>query len=88
MGDVAITLKVMPESPEIDTKKMMSEISSAIKKLGINVKSIEEKPIAFGLKCLELLLVMPDQGGTDKIEETIKKIHGVASIESGDITLL
>ncbi len=88
MGDVAITLKVMPKSPEIDTTKMKSEISSAVKKLGINIKSIEEKPIAFGLKCIELLLVMPDQGGTDKIDETIRKIQGVASIESGDITLL
>ena len=54
----------------------------------MEIKSTLEKPIAFGLKFLEVLLVMPDKEGTDKIEEEIKSIEGVQSVESGDITLL
>jgi len=88
LGDVAVTLKVMPEGTEVDLEKLRTEISSVVKKLGINLKGIEEKPIAFGLKCLEVLMIMPDQGGTDKIEDAISKISGVASVEPGEITLL
>ena len=91
MGQVAVTLKIMPENPEVDLEKMKTEISSAVSKLGIELKGIEEKPVAFGLKCLEVLLIMPDapdQGGTDRIEEAIKNIPGIASVEAGDITLL
>ena len=88
MGTVAVTLNVMPNSPEVDLEKIKSEISSEANKLGIELKGIEEKPIAFGLKRLEVLLIMPDQGGTDKIEDSISKIEGVKSVESGEVTLL
>ena len=85
MGSVAVTLKVMPDSAEANLEKIKSEITSIVKNA---LKGIEEKPVAFGLKCLEVLLIMPDQGGTDKIEEEIKKIQGVASVEAGEVTLL
>lgn len=88
MGDVAVTLKVMPESPEADLEKIKAEISSVINGAGVHLKGIEEKPVAFGLKCLEVLMIMPDQGGTDELEELLRGIEGVASVEAGDITLL
>jgi len=88
MGMVAVTLNVMPESPKVDLERIKSEINSEVNKLGTELKGIEEKPVAFGLKCLEVLLIMSDQGGTDKIEESIKRIQGVASVKAGDITLL
>ena len=86
MGMVAITLKVMPDSPEADLEKIKSEISSLIK--DAEIKGIEEKPVAFGLKCLEVLLTMPDNKGTASLEDSISKIEGVASVEAGNITLL
>ena len=86
MGMVAVTLKVMPDSPQADLEKIKSEIRKCIK--DVEIKGIEEKPVAFGLKCLEVLLTMPDQGGTDNIEEAIKKIPGVVSVEAGNVTLL
>ncbi len=86
MGTVAVTLNVMPDSPEADLEKIKSEISSLIK--DAEIKGIEEKPVAFGLKRLEVLLMMPDSKGTSDIEEAISKIEGVASVEAGDITLL
>jgi translation elongation factor aEF-1 beta len=85
MGTVAVTLNVMPESAEADLEKIKSEITSIVKD---ELKGIEEKPIAFGLKRLEVLLMMPDSKGTSDIEDAISKIEGVASVEAGDITLL
>ena len=84
MGIVALTLKVMPEGPQTN----MEAIKAAIKK-EIKVKEIREKPLGFGLKYLEVLLLVEDvAGGSSKIEEIISCIPGVASVEAEDITLL
>ena len=88
MGMVAVTLNVMPGSPDVDLERIKSEINSEVNKLGIELKGIEEKPVAFGLKCLGVLLTMPDNKGTADLEEAIAKIDGVASVEAGEITLL
>lgn len=83
MGKVALTLKVMPKGPDINLEKLKDEIRS----IG-NVQQISEKPIGFGLVGLEVLLVLEDKEGIGDIEEKIKNLEGVESVESGDVTLL
>ncbi len=85
MGKVAATLNVMPASPDTNMEKIKAEI----KKLNIEVKSMTEKPVAFGLKMLEVLFVVEDkEGGLDAIQERIGKIKGVKSVEAGDVSLI
>ncbi len=88
MGTVAVTLNVMPASAETDLEKIKGEIQSEAQPLGIVIKGIEEKPVAFGLKSLEILFTMDDSGGLDKIEEAIKKIEGVENVSAGDVSLV
>ena len=89
MGTVAATLKVMPSSADTDMEKIKEEIKKAVsREKDIKLQSIEERPIAFGLKALHVLLIMPDTHGTDNIEKAISAISGVASVEAGDVTLL
>ena len=89
MGTVALTFRIMPESPETDLNKVKAEIKNVVSKHGgMELKSVEEKPIAFGLRSLQLLITMPDSQGTGKLEEEIADIDGVASVEAGDVTLL
>ncbi|MBI2233164.1 MAG: elongation factor 1-beta [Candidatus Aenigmarchaeota archaeon] len=84
MGQVAITLKVMPESPEVDIGKLKEEIRNSV-----DVKEIREEPIGFGLVALKVLIVLQDStGGTDMIEKSISEISGVASVDTEDVTLL
>lgn len=85
MGMVAVTLNIMPSSADTD----LGKIKAKIKKLDIKVKSIEEQPVAFGLKKLELLFTTEDaEGGLEKIEESIRSIKGVQSVEAGDVSLI
>ena len=89
MGTVAATLKVMPSSVDIDLDKLKEEIMKTVsKEKDVKLQSMEEMPIAFGLKALHILLIMPDTHGTDNIEKAISAIPGVASVEAGDVTLL
>jgi translation elongation factor aEF-1 beta len=85
MGQVAITFRIMPENPSTDLEAIKKSINS---KFSDKVKNVNIKPIAFGLKMIEVLFVLPDKGGTDEIESFLQKIKGVASVETGDITLL
>lgn len=90
MGNVAITLKVMPESSEVnltDLKKKITEVFEEFHEA--KLQNIYEKPIGFGLVALQVLIVLPDSaGGTDSIETAIRAIEGVSSVESEGVTLI
>lgn len=85
MGHVALTLKIMLTGPDVDAGAVKEEIENIV-----HPKQITEKPVAFGLKTLEVLLVFDDREGanTDAIEEKLRSIPGVSSVEAGDITLI
>ena len=82
MGLVAATFRLMSENPQ-DTRRLKEEIQQKI-----DVKEIKEIPIGFGITLIEVLLIFEDKVGIGSIEEKLKSIHGVASVESGDVTLL
>ncbi|MFY9639198.1 MAG: elongation factor 1-beta [Methanobacterium sp.] len=88
MGEVVATIKLMPESPEMDVEKVKAEVKSSIPE-NTELHSIEEEPIAFGLVALNVMVVVDDaEGGTEQIEENLSKIEDVASIEVVDVRRL
>ena len=87
MAQVIVTLKIMPESPEIDLVKIEHEAKAKVVDFSQNdeMKS-EQEPIAFGLKALKIKFVMDEnKGSTDALEESIKGIEGVNSVETVDV---
>lgn len=84
MGKVAVTFRVMPKDVKVDLGKLKEKIREAV-----NVQDMQEEPIAFGLVALKVLVVVDDAaGGTDKIENMLKKIREVKGVETFSITLL
>ncbi|MFH1126687.1 MAG: elongation factor 1-beta [archaeon] len=84
--NVLATFRVMPESVDIDLKG----IASKIRELDIgDIKDIKEEPIAFGLKQLIVLVLIPDEGGLiEKIEEKLRAVEGVNDVENTGCTLI
>lgn len=82
MGNVAISLKIMPESPNTDLEKIKEEIAKKIE-----IKDSKIEPLAFGLKSLKILVVVPDKG-SENIENEIRSINGVSEVEVESSTLL
>jgi len=71
MGKVAVIVRVMPESPEVDLEKL----KSALKQKLPGIQDIQEEPIGFGLKALKLAAIVNDAGGeTDAIEGQLNTI--------------
>jgi elongation factor 1-beta len=84
MGSVALIIRVMPESPEVDLEKLKEEIRKRIK--GLN--DMQEEPIGFGLKALKIAVVVNDTGGeSDAVEQEVNDIEGVERAEIVELTL-
>lgn len=83
VGTNAVTVQVMPESPDTNLEKLKKEIEEKLGK-AINMQ-IEEKEIAFGLKALNVLIAWPENEDTDEIENILTEIKGVSSARIDDI---
>lgn len=85
MGEVLATIKIMPESPDVDLEKIKKDIENSIPE-GTELHKIEEEPIAFGLVALNVMVVVGDtEGGTEQVEENLSKIKNISSVEVVDL---
>mgnify|MGYP001365253363 CR=1 FL=1 len=81
MGKVLATIKIMPESPDIDMSKLKNEIQSSIPK-NAEIYKIEEEPVAFDLTALKIMVIVDEAaGGTENVEKNLSKIKNVKNIE-------
>ena len=87
MAKVVVTLKIMPENPEVDLAAIEKEAKAKIIDFSQNEEmKIEQEPIAFGLKALKITFVMDEsKGSTETLEQDIKTISGVNSVEVVDV---
>ncbi len=82
MGNVAVSLKIMPESPDTDLEKIKEEISKKIE-----IKDSKIEPLAFGLNALKILITVPDKEIED-IKNEIRSVNGVSEVEVESSTLI
>lgn len=75
MGQVAVTIKVYPESPD-----KLEAVKKAVSEL-VKVVKIEEEPIGFGLIAAVITFVMEDAGGLDELEEKIGALPDVSQVQ-------
>ncbi|MBI5061434.1 MAG: elongation factor 1-beta [Candidatus Aenigmarchaeota archaeon] len=89
MGDVAITFRLMPASRESNLNEIKKEIEERVRAVKpATLRQIAEKPIAFGLRAIDVLVVVPDSFGPAELEETLRKVQNIASIETENVTLI
>jgi translation elongation factor aEF-1 beta len=82
MAVVGIKLKILPESPEA-LESVKANIEAKLISMGaIRISSIEEEPIAFGLKALVITFAWPEELETSLIDEM--KFEGISSLEIMD----
>ncbi|MHB8584661.1 MAG: elongation factor 1-beta [Thermoplasmatota archaeon] len=87
MGNLVVVFRVMPEGPETDLEMLKAEIKKTTP-VGAVLQGFQVKPIAFGLKALEVTVVMDDREGalsSDTVEEAYAGINGVGSVQVTDL---
>ena len=90
MGEVIALIRLMPDGviEDKDIQQIMDEIKKVVKK-PVKLGRVEVKEIAFGLRSVDVTVIVPDsEGGLDPIVEIlgkIKKIEGVEVVDVGRI---
>ena len=90
MGTVVGLIRVMPAEVIEDDKinKLVEDIKVLIKPPA-KIGKIEVKNIAFGLKGVDVTVLIPDsEGGLDPLVEQISKVDNADSVEVTDVGLL
>jgi len=88
MAKAIVTLKIMPESPDVNLDEIQTKVEEAIDSfVGEQAeKRVTVEPVAFGLKALNIIFVMDEQqGSTEPLENTISEIEGVNSVDVTDV---
>lgn len=87
MGEVIALIRIMPGNVLSDEE--MQEIENQVKQVvkePVRLGRIEIKDIAFGLRGLDVTVVVPDsEGGIDPVVETLSKIKNAESVEVVDV---
>ena len=80
--DLIVVFKLMPEDAEVDTQKLGEKALATVQKIqpDAKVQNIQFKPVAFGLKSVNVTVLMSDgAGGPDALEEAFNGLDGVGS---------
>lgn len=87
MARVIITLTIMPESPDTDLAQIEQQARKDILAFVGNTEfKVEQIPVAFGLKSLNITFVMDEaKGDTEKLEKTIAAMPHISSVEVTDV---
>ncbi|UGV40028.1 elongation factor 1-beta [Methanococcoides orientis] len=81
MGEVAATMKIMPEGVDTDLDDLKNKLEAVLPE-GSSMFGSEIEPVAFGLKALKVVILVGDlEGGTESVEEAFAKVPGVESVQ-------
>jgi translation elongation factor aEF-1 beta len=87
MANAIITIKIMPESVETNLEAIQTIATEKIQAFSGNDQlRVEIKPVAFGLRSLNMTFVMDESlGSPEVLEKQLQAIEGVNSAETTDV---
>ena len=85
MGIVAVKIKIMPVSPETNLEEIKEKSKNLINREKGKNCQITEEPVAFGLKTIIAFFAWPEEKPLEPLEESLKKIENVSSVQVIDM---
>ncbi len=88
MAEVIITIKIMPENPDVSLEELETKVKDQIREFTKDEGEMktEVEPVAFGLKALKIIFVMDESlGSPDPLAESIEGFEDVISAEIIDV---
>ena len=85
MGTALLTIKIMPDAIEANLEEIKLRAQEVAEKGNATKVRFEEQPIAFGLKAVILYFDIDESNELDPIEESLKKIEHVNSVQVIDM---
>jgi elongation factor 1-beta len=70
----------MPEDPDIDLDQLIERIRGSLPQ-DFELKHVETRPVAFGLKLVRAMFVLPEREGSSEIlEKVLSQVEGVQEV--------
>lgn len=85
MAMVAVKIKIMPSSPDVNTKKIGEKAKEIIEATKGKNCTISEEAIAFGLKAIIAFFAWPEDDEIETLENKLKKIKDISSVQVIDM---
>jgi len=86
--NVSAIIRIMPEGVDVNLDDIKEKTEKEANRIG-KFHSAKIVPIAFGLKSLEVAVLMNDDaGGMDDLIGAVSKIEGVQSVEMTEVNRL
>lgn len=88
MGEVGIVYKLMPDDIDTDLEEIIENLKKNITDKA-NINHTKIVPIAFGLKSIELGLILDDKvGGGEEVDAFLGSLPGISSVDVISQTLI
>ncbi len=86
MFNLIATLRILPESPEVNLEALEQSIKELIPS-HMELHKVEQEPIAFGLVALNVMVLTTDdkKGDVTPLEESIQNLDLVSQVEVTDV---
>ncbi len=84
MATVILGIKIMPESITTNLIEIENHARKILEHEGGKSVSFEQQEIAFGLKAIMIKVAMPEEKGTDTVEQKLAAIPRVSSVTIED----
>ncbi|MBU7017262.1 MAG: elongation factor 1-beta [Theionarchaea archaeon] len=86
MANLIATLRILPESPDIDLESLEESIRNLVPS-HMELYKVEKEPIAFGLVALNIIIITTDddKGDVTPLEESIQGLDVVSQVEVTDV---
>ncbi|MCL4324172.1 MAG: elongation factor 1-beta [Candidatus Thermoplasmatota archaeon] len=88
MGQVGVVYRMMPTGVDVDMKQLAESARQAVPSIA-KLRGMQVQDIAYGLKALVVAVQLEDAGGVvDQVEEALRKVPHVESVEVIDTSLI
>ena len=84
MARAIVTIRLMPESTDSNLKKIEQDAKELIEKNGGEFGRCTDVPIAFGLRALDISIIIDENLGSEVFENALSGIESVASSKVTD----
>ena len=85
MGTIAVKMKFMPSSPEVDLENIKTNTAKILEIESVKNPAFEEEPIAFGLKAVIVTFGWPEEKELEPLEKAFSEIENVNSVQLIDM---
>lgn len=81
MGTALVTIKIMPESIDVDLEALQEKVKQITQETGGEKPTTKTEPIAFGLNAIILNFALDESKSIDDIQDKLKELPEVSSAE-------